>query len=668
MALYIGTNYHPHDWPAERWPVDIALMQKASFTTVRLGHLCWDSYEPEEGVYTFAWFDTVMDLFAQAGIGVVLDISMRPAPVWVHKLCPGCNVHGKSGNNQASLRRYLEDIDDPAYQHYALRFAEILVNRYKNHPALFAFGLCNEIGAGLMSYSEYARSRFVNWLKKKYQTVEALNEAWAAKRWSRKLTSFDDAVLQENEIACGAPEAWLDMRRFFSDGIGNFLTQLKNVVSENAPGVPHCSNHYSGRETLGFDYLKACDAFVDYPGVGYYPGYEMSDSFHYCKMVNQERLAETGKPMWCLEFQTGGESVFCAPPGFIRMQALLYLVDRAQMVLGWTWRSMLGGEEQFYHGILGHDGIPTPNYDAFQAIAADFKKLQAYAFPYLPKPQIGVAFHQESMWVSQYHKKQFRQTYTDAMLQVHQALYDSNRDYNMVDLRALKHSYALLIVPQHILVEPKAARTIRDYVVHGGTVIMTGYSGVVDETGKAFATSQPGGLTDVFGLRVAGFYRTDLKGFYSKKSSLIETNGKQHELLYVEKDEESIPVDVDYYEQLELKTATSFAGFRDKNMCAVSKNHFGKGTAYYIAAQANQDLLAWLIEAVATEIGLESKLAVPKGIHARRIASNQYFYVNATEREIAIELAISGKGVLSGQDYAEALVLQPYDVELIVKA
>ena len=88
--LYIGANYHPHDWTEDRWAEDIRLMKEAGFTTVRLGHLCWDSYEPENGVYTFAWFDRVMDLFAEAGIGVVLDVSMHPAPLWVHRECPGC--------------------------------------------------------------------------------------------------------------------------------------------------------------------------------------------------------------------------------------------------------------------------------------------------------------------------------------------------------------------------------------------------------------------------------------------------------------------------------------------------------------------------------------------------------------------------------------------------
>lgn len=34
----------------------------------------------------------------------------------------------------------MEDVGDPAYQYYAFRFAEKMVERYKDHPALFAFG------------------------------------------------------------------------------------------------------------------------------------------------------------------------------------------------------------------------------------------------------------------------------------------------------------------------------------------------------------------------------------------------------------------------------------------------------------------------------------------------------------------------------------------------
>ena len=47
------------------------------------------------------------------------------------------------------------------------------------------------------------------------------------------------------------------MRRFFSDGIADFITELAETVEQNAPGKAHTSNHFAEYETLGFDYLKA---------------------------------------------------------------------------------------------------------------------------------------------------------------------------------------------------------------------------------------------------------------------------------------------------------------------------------------------------------------------------------------------------------------------------
>lgn len=669
MSLYIGTNYHPHDWPEERWTTDIRLMKEAGFTTVRLGHLCWDSYEPEEGVYTFAWFDKVMDLFAEAKIDVLLDVSMRPAPVWVHRLCPGCDIFGKSGTKQESLRRYMEDIADPAYQHYALRFARKLVERYKNHPALFAFGLCNEIGDGFLSNSEYAKRRFSEWLKKKYGTIDSLNRAWAARRWSRKLLSFEDAVIQENELAIGAPEAWLDMRRFFSDGIGEFMVKLKKTVEECAPGIPHSSNHYAEKDNLGFDYLKYCDSFVDYPGIGFYPGYTTGDKYQFISSVYMQRLAEQGKPMWCLEFQSGSKGVMSGPAGALYMQAMLCLLNRTEMILGWTWRSMLGGEEQYLFGLLGHDGIPTANYYEYQKIARAMKKLEKYGFPYLPDPDIAVAYDYESAWVSQYSSAQYRQSYKQNMIEVQKAFYESNRDYNVVDLRNLKKDYRLLMIPGHIVMNPESAATVRRYVEQGGTVVMTGSSAAVDENGQVFGTPRPGYLDDVFGIRIAGFFRTDMEWTFSQGAELRKTeNGEVREVLTIINNEsgQERKIDSAYYEELELKGAEAYACFKDKRSCAVTRNCYGKGKAFYVAAESDKELFIWLLDQLTDELGLRKGLPVPEGIQARVIAGNQRFYVNTTNHDVVIPLEQGGHGVLKEIDCNEKLVLKAYDSELII--
>ena len=668
MSLYVGANYHPHDWPEERWPEDIRLMKEADFTTVRLGHLCWDSYEPEEGVYTFEWFDRVMDLFEEAGIQVVLDVSMRPAPVWVHKLCPGCDIYGKSGTKQESLRRYMEDIADEAYQFYALRFAKTIVSRYKDHPALFAFGLCNEIGDGYISHSEYARRRFAQWLKHKYKTVDNLNRAWAGQRWSRKLTSFDDAVIPENDLAVGPPEAWLDMRRFFSDGISDFFLKLKNVVEENGPGILHSSNHYAEKDHLGFDYLKICDELGTYPGMRFYPGYGISDKFHFLMSIYQQRLAETGMPMWCLEFQSGSRQIPDGPDGAIRMFALLCLLNRCQMILGWTWRSMLGGEEQFLHGILAHDGRKTRKYEEYRRIASDFKKLEEYAFPYLPEPEVGVSWHYGSFWENQYNQSEFLMPYRDVMTEVQKLFYQQNRDYNTVDLRNLKGSYKLLLIPNQIMMEPEMAETVRSYVRDGGTVIMTGNSAVVDETGKVFGVPRPGYLTDVFGIQIGGYYRTNMDWTFGEESEIYDSHGEKREYLTVVREGESCRIAPDCYEVILPKGAQVWAEFAGKDFPAVTVNTYGKGRAYYTASETNGEMLGWLMGQIAEEIGLSPAPEVPEGVQARWIDQGQFFAVNTTRMKKEISLKGRARGVLSGLIFQDHAVLEPYDGELFVMA
>ncbi len=668
--LYIGVNYHPHDWPEERWEKDIALMKKSGFNVIRLGHLCWDSFEPEEGRFEFEWFDRVMDLCAEAGLGVVLDLAARPAPVWVHRLCPGCDIGAKSGRPVPAVRRYMEDVADPDYQRYALRFAEKLASRYREHPALMAFGLCNEQGSGYPSFSEASRKRFQRWLEKKYGTVEALNRTWAAQRWSRRLQSFDDVVFPENEVDSGMPEARLDMRRFFSDGIGSFLTQMRKTVEACAPGIPHSSNHYSGHRELGFDLMKWAGGFVDYPGIGHYPGFEMNDKAHYANMILRERLGEQEKPIWGLEFQSGWHGVFDGPRGWLYSQAMLSLLFRNQMVAGWTWRSMLNGEEEFLGGLLGHDGYPTPNLTEYQRIAADFARLEATGlFPVRSDARIAVAFSQESMWEMGLHPMHFRQPYTEAVLQAHKALFRLNMDYNMVSLAELKKSYGLLIIPGHAVMEKRAAEAVRGFAETGGTVVMTGYSAVTDETGRAFDSPCPGGLTEVFGLRVAGFSRAGMPGpdgtrvpkereirFFGEAGRKHPEHTKGQERF----SDEPIRASLEYTERLELRGAECLAAFENGEP-AVTVHSWGRGRAVYLAAESSQPVLERILR-----MYLPCP-EVPEGVQRREIGPGAEFFVNLTAREITVPVREGGQGVLSGTICGEKIVLPPFGAELVIR-
>ncbi len=338
QQLYVGANYHPHDdKDLAKIRRDIDLMKEAGFNVVRMGHLAWDSYEPEEGVFDFEWFDTVMDMMHDAGIGVILDIATRPAPIWLHAKYPSIDIVDASGDRRYPNRRYMDDVGDPMFQKYALRFTDVMSRRYADHPALLAYGVDNEPGDGPISYSETVRKRFIVWLEKKYGDVDSLNEAWDGQRWSRRIGKFEEVGLPTSDYY-GAPERMLDFRRFISDEVGGFYMKMVDLIKENAPGVLLNTNAWYYSPLKYFDYVPlAYSGKMTRHGFGFYPGNSLVTNWGVMdNLFGITRVQfESENPFWCSEFTT-----MTAVPGSIRKSAYSTLFYGNQLVCGWTWQSM----------------------------------------------------------------------------------------------------------------------------------------------------------------------------------------------------------------------------------------------------------------------------------------------------------------------------------------
>jgi beta-galactosidase len=382
QELYVGTNYHPHDSNPETWKHDIALMKAGGFRVVRMGHLAWDSYEPADGQFAFAWFDQVMDMMNDAGIKVILDIAVRPAPIWLHQKFPSMDITDSSGDVLYPNHRYMEDVGDPMYQQYALRFADALTKHYAKHPALLAFGIDNEPGDGPISYSATVRARFIKWLRAKYGTLANLNVAWASQRWARRISAFDEVGLPASGSVEGPPERVLDFRRFISGEICGFLQKVIAKTNENAPGVLTTTNMWYYSSSKYFDYSgMAYAGMIARGGCGFYPGNSLKENGGIEQaLFGIARIQfESTNPFWCTEFTT-----HTAVPGSIRKSAYASLMEGNQMVCGWTWQAMHGGEEQYLQGMVDWDGVPNRKYEEYRTIAAEFRRIGPYGFPYHP--------------------------------------------------------------------------------------------------------------------------------------------------------------------------------------------------------------------------------------------------------------------------------------------
>ena len=645
--LFVGTCYQPVDRSPEQISQDISLMKQAGFTMVRMGDLSWDAFEPSEGQFEFAWFDRILEQMNQPGIKVVLDIGGSPAPIWLHHKYPSVNVVNEQGATVQPAERYMDDISAPAYREHLIRFADELTRHYAHNPALAAIGYNNEIGNGVMSYSEADRQRFIEWLNARYGTIANLNKAWATQRWSRHLNSFDEVQLPYAD-GPSAPERYLDLRRFWSDETISVLEDLENIREHNVPNLPAVSNLWDWAWRRGFDYLSSYKKFVSYGAEGFYPANPLDVSFG--------ALLEKGDlstPLWFNEFTSGGGGTYGGPKGIIRMWAYLGLIDYGQTFLAWTFNTHRGGEEQALFGLLDHDGTPSWKYAEYKQIASEFSKLQHLGFPRYHKPDVAIAYSFESNVASHPPgpsntvRQYFTVNYIDQVQSALKPFFEDNIDVAIINIGHSALDYKLLVVPADYVMDSASADAIRNYVRNGGTVIMTAMSAKVDENNQWFDTPQPGRLSDVFGIRTEEFYRPNAPPEFS-------LNGKTEK------------ASIGFYEVLEPKTAKAMALFTNtpEKSPAITVNDYGKGRAIYLAVPAQMAALAPIVRSLYSALAIEKGPETPSGVYAR-VVEGRTLYVNTTGEEKAVNIRGSKRGLISGASYQGVIRLKPYDADLV---
>lgn len=654
QQLYVGANYHPHDNKrVEKIKADIQLMKAAGLNVVRLGHLAWDSYEPEEGKFDFDWFDTVMDLMNEAGIKVVLDIAIRPAPIWLHHKFPSIDIVDASGNVLYPNHRYMEDVGDPMFQQYAVRFTDAISKRYANHPALLAFGIDNESGDGRISYSETARQRFIVWLQHKYSSLDNLNKAWATQRWSRRINQWDEIGFPVSGSINGQPERMLDFRRFVSDEVNQCLFKVIDKVNANAPKALLNTNAWYYSPLKYFDYTQiAYSGKMTREGCGFYPGTTLTTNWGVMNaLFGISRIQfESINPFWCSEFTT-----MTAVPNAIRKQAYSTLFYGNQMVCGWTWQSMHAGEEQYLEGMIDWDGLPNRKYDEYKKIATEFKKIEKY-FPYQLQAEVGLAYS----FPSQIASASFPEQHDNQLQACFDLFYYRNMDARILEISKSDLNYKLLIVPGVAVIDEVTATKIRNFVKNGGTVIMTSNSAIVDESGQVFATTRPGRLNDVFGIRIGSYEETEMLNEVSRKLY----KGKKLEFTYKGKviNTESARFDIVESKGAEvLGTITSL----DKDYPIMTSNKYGKGRAIYVGLPAKGEVLGSLLDDLIVELGIKKGPEVPSGVMARQIDKNHFLYLNVSGEPKEIKMQGKSRSILFDKDYAGSFTIAPFEPEFI---
>ena len=329
-----------------------------------------------------------------------------------------------------------------------------------------------------------------------------------------------------------------------------------------------------------FDYAGiAYSGKVNRGGCGFYPG----NSLHRNEGIQQALFGiariqyENTSPFWCTEFTT-----MTAVPGSIRKSAYASLMLGNQLVCGWTWQSMHAGEEQFLEGMLDWDGQPNRKYDEYQTIAAEFRKIERYGFPYRPQPEVALAFS----FPSQIASERFPELHEEQVQTAFNSFHKRNVDTRVVDLTRSELRYKLVVLPGVAVMDEMSAGKIREYVQGGGTVVMTGQSAILDEHNQVFATTLPGRLSDVFGIRVSGFEESE----WMNELSRVGLQGKHLRVSFHGRD---LECESPRFDGIEPKGAQVLGWIvsLDRDYPVVTTHQYGAGNAIYVGLPAREELL-----------------------------------------------------------------------------
>jgi len=413
----LGVCYYPEHWPQSVWERDAAQMAEVGITYVRIGEFAWSKLEPRPGELHFDWLIQSMDTLGRHGLKVIVGTPTATPPRWIVDKLPDMVAIDPNGRprNFGSRRHY--DFSHLGYRAESARITQIIADRVGQHPALAGWQTDNEYGCHntTYSYSESARRGFRYWLREKYKTIEALNEAWGTVFWSMDYNDFDQIDLPFLTVTEPDPPASMDFRRFSSDQVVAFNKVQFDILKAARPDLPVAHN-FMGRFTE-FDHYDVAQnldiaAWDSYP-IGFLDQSTEADDVKALYLRQGEpdyqglqhdiyRAVGRGR-WWVMEQQPGPVNwAHHNPdplPGMPRLWAWEAFAHGAETVSYFRWRQAPFAQEQMHAGLLRPDSEHAPAYHDAKQVAEELK-LTGIAGE-ATKARVGIVYDYKSEWAWQ---------------------------------------------------------------------------------------------------------------------------------------------------------------------------------------------------------------------------------------------------------------------------
>ncbi|MFF1868333.1 beta-galactosidase [Kitasatospora herbaricolor] len=620
-GLAFGGDHNPEQWDEATWKEDDELMRQARVNLVTVGVFSWALLEPEEGRYEFGWLDAQLDRLHANGVRVDLATPTASPPPWFTLAHPEAMPVTADGTRLTHGSRDTYCLAAPAYRRAAARIAGALAERYGRHPALALWHVHNEYAT--VCFCEQSAAAFRVWLRARYGTLDALNEAWGTAFWSQRYGSWEQIAPPRATQWHHNPGHTLDFRRFWSDEALAAYREQRDLIRRHTPaGVPITTNlMLPGYQTLD---LWAFGREVDLVGIDHYmdaPGQDGDADTAFG--ADRARSFGGGKPWLLIEQGTNTlylpDRVLPKDPGRILRSSLAHIARGSDGALFFQWRQSRAGAEMWHSAMVPHAG---PDTRIFRETVATGEAVAALAEVASSTVTAEAAvLHDADAWWALDTKglPSAELDYPGALKRAHRALWDAGITTDFAHPEADLSRYRLVLAPSLYLVSDAGAASLRRYVEGGGTLLVQYFSGVVDERHQVRTGGYPGALREVLGIR--GEEHRPLAAGAGLALSDGSTGRVWSEDLRTEGAE----------------TVTSYAAGPLTGKPAVTRHRFGAGTGWYLSTGLDETAYRALVGRILEESGVVPEVAgLPPGVEAvrRRSADGRswLFVINNTDR------------------------------------
>ncbi len=649
--LRYGADYNPEQWSRDVWAEDMRLMREAGVNVVSLAIFSWALLEPRPGEFDFTWLDEVIDLLHENGIDVDLATATASPPAWLSQRHPEVLPQTEDGTVLWPGARQHWRPTSPIFREHALRLVRALAERYGDHPAIIAWHISNELGChNLYDHSDDAARAFRVWLRGRYGTLDALNDAWGTAFWSQRYTEWDQILPPRTAPTHRNPGQRLDFERFSSDAVRDHLRAEAAVLAEVTPDIPFTTNFMVAQNVRDIDY-PSWAGDVDFVSNDHYlrPGEAGRDDVSF--WANLTGNIAQGRPWFLMEHAPSAVNWREVNPPKraeeMMRDALTHVGHGADAVCFFQWRQSRAGGERYHSGMVPHAGEHSRVFRDVVALGARLQELSAVTGSHRERTRVALVFDYESWWVSgrDSHPSDALR-YDDETLAWYRALLDLGVRVDVVPVSASFDGYDVVIAPM-LHVVPDALRTRLENVVRRGRHLVTTYfSGIVDEHDRVWLGGYPGALRDVLGVMAEEFVPLLPDETATLASGAVATHWS-----------ERITRVGDDVEVLDTYATGDLAG-----MPAVTRRRVGAGSATYVSADIGREGARGVLERLSDDVDALSGDVLAAGGRLEVIVradgeSRHVFLINRTDDEVVLDDAVAG-----------ALRVAPRGVEVLTLA